>query len=311
MTNQSKPGIPSGLVLPNPQLGSGLLGDTLEERLEDFSLCSLDVPMGNIVGSADLTFRQNVEAPGLSDTDTDSDSQPHTPPEIGPEAWTYSKILKSVDVPDERDVVIGGATVRNLCLVIPDQEMQGFADLPVQPLMASKGQPASLIAMKLDDQDEKPRIPLIVLPNEPGDISGSPAIPMARSPKEGIERITEMIELPPSMSKTGTSDVVKLDDSSSDKSPADQVGKADMNEFVLSGDIDNFWGIKGLTVKLYKYKGKSNVPSPNPSCVANQNQDPRSQRTKPERRKSPQGMTRRTTKNKKTRQRDLPERRSN
>ncbi|KAF5965410.1 hypothetical protein FCOIX_12975 [Fusarium coicis] len=28
-----------------------------------------------------------------------------------------------------------------------------------------------------------------------------------------------------------------------------------MEEFVLSGDIDDFWGIKGLTAKLYKYKG--------------------------------------------------------
>jgi len=47
-----------------------------------------------------------------------------------------------------------------------------------------------------------------------------------------------------------------LEEKKDEESEKEKLGRSKMDEFVLSGDIDDFWGIKGLTAKLYKYQGK-------------------------------------------------------
>ncbi|KAK2931735.1 Kelch-type beta propeller [Fusarium oxysporum f. sp. vasinfectum] len=202
-----------GLVPPNPDPDLVLPGDAIEKELDRIEMPSHDVPISRIIGSTPLAFRPDVEIPELSEIDSETDEQPGTPPDAGASFAGWNRTVESDSPPVQRVTVIGGAVVRNLCLVIPDEDMNGFADLPVQPIRASKGQPAQLVAKILDDETEKPPMPFLLLPDE----------------------------------RRGGSDIKSAD------STAMNLSK--MDEFVLSGDIDDFWGIKGLTAKLYKYQG--------------------------------------------------------
>lgn len=139
---------------------------TLGKKWIELKMPSLDVPISRIIGSTPLAFRPDVEIPELSEIDSETDEQPGTPPDAGASFAGWSRTVKSDSPPVQRVTVIGGAVVRNLCLVIPDEDMNGFADLPVQPIRASKGQPAQLIAKILNDETEKPPMPFLILPDE-------------------------------------------------------------------------------------------------------------------------------------------------
>ncbi|TVY73675.1 hypothetical protein Focb16_v005236 [Fusarium oxysporum f. sp. cubense] len=212
-----------GLVPPNPDPDLVLPGDAIEKELDRIEMPSLDVPISRIIGSTPLAFRPDVEIPELSEIDSETDEQPGTPPDAGASFAGWNRTVESDSPPVQRVTVIGGAVVRNLCLVIPDEDMNGFADLPVQPIRASKGQPAQLVAKILDDETEKPPMPFLLLPDE----------------------------------RRGDSDIKRgaLEEKKDEESEKEKLGRSKMDEFVLSGDIDDFWGIKGLTAKLYKYQG--------------------------------------------------------
>lgn len=47
----------------------------------------------------------------------------------------------------------------------------------------------------------------------------------------------------------------KVKDGKDGKEGIGKVAKTELDSYVLSGDIKNFFGIKGLKAKLYKFKG--------------------------------------------------------
>ncbi|KAF4973360.1 hypothetical protein FSARC_338 [Fusarium sarcochroum] len=244
-----------------------LPGDVLERKLENRKLLSLNVPVEQILGSKNLTFRHDVELPELSDNDSDTDEQPDTPPDVGPRTgtvygWSTSAFLQtpSSQPSAQRRTFIGGAVVRNVCLVMPDQDRTGYTDLPVQPVRATPGQPTQLIAKILANKGEKPPLPLLILPGENKGTSSPRAEGVS-----GLEAFSVMDALAKSEKpaafttrnrssfSAGKSDIIELSNKIEEEAEKEQVGKAEIENYVLSGDIDNFWGINGLTAKLYKY----------------------------------------------------------
>ncbi|KAH7217475.1 hypothetical protein BKA60DRAFT_648774 [Fusarium oxysporum] len=138
--------------------------------------------------------------------------------------------------------------------------MNGFADLPVQPIRASKGQPAQLVAKILDDETEKPPMPFLLLPDER---RGGSDIKSADSTAMNLYATWSSSFYSPGQSTSGpipwALTALKaggaLEEKKAEESEKEKLGRSKVDEFVLSGDIDDFWGIKGLTAKLYKYKG--------------------------------------------------------
>ncbi|RKK08683.1 hypothetical protein BFJ63_vAg11083 [Fusarium oxysporum f. sp. narcissi] len=262
MASQSSYEFPSewGLVPPNPDPDLVLPGDAIEKELDRIEMPSLDVPISRIIGSTPLAFRPDVEIPELSEIDSETDEQPGTPPDAGASFAGWNRTVKSDSPPVQRVTVIGGAVVRNLCLVIPDEDINGFADLPVQPIRASKGQPAQLVAKILDDETEKPPMPFLILPDER---RGGSDIKSADSTAMNLYETWSSSLYSPGKSTSGpipwALTALKaggaLEEKKDEESEKEKLGRSKMDEFVLSGDIDDFWGIKGLTAKLYKYKG--------------------------------------------------------
>ncbi|KAF5603308.1 hypothetical protein FPCIR_1504 [Fusarium pseudocircinatum] len=263
MASQSSYELPPewGLMPPNPDPDLVLPGDAIGRDLDRIDMPSLNVPIGRIIGSTPLAFRPDVEVPELSEIDSETDEQPSTPPDAGAGASfaSWNRTIKSDSPPLQRATVIGGAIVRNLCLVIPDESMNGFADLPVQPIRASKGQPAQLVAKILDDENEKPPMPFLILPDERrggSDIQSADSFAINRlatwsSSFSPGKPTSGPISWALSTLKAGGESEEKKDEGGE----KEKLGRSKMDEFVLSGDIDDFWGIKGLTAKLYKYKG--------------------------------------------------------
>ncbi|KAM0355061.1 hypothetical protein ACHAPU_000912 [Fusarium lateritium] len=234
-----------GLILPNPYPGFALPGDIVEKRLEGLDLPSLnDVPLDQIFGSANLSSRQDVELPELSDYDSDSDEKPEIPLGVESRFMSWSAMSISNSRQDDRSAYIGGALVRNVCLVVPDQNGKGFTDLPVQPVRASHGQPAQLLAKISKDKNEKFVPPILVLPDE-------------RKPIQSFHGFNAGFDLWSSKlvtTKKDGSDLTKITKGIDEMAKKEELGKTEMKNYVLSGDIDNFWGRKGLTVKLYKHQ---------------------------------------------------------
>ncbi|EXK36626.1 hypothetical protein FOMG_09799 [Fusarium oxysporum f. sp. melonis 26406] len=249
-----------GLVPPNPDPDLVLPGDAIEKEMDPIEMPSLDVPISRIIGSTPLAFRPDVEIPELSEIDSETDEQPGTPPDAGASFAGWNRTVKSDNPPVQRVIVIGGAVVRNLCLVIPDEDINGFADLPVQPIRASKGQPAQLVAKILDDETEKPPMPFLILPDER---RGGSDIKSADSTAMNLYETWSFSLYSPGKSTSGpipwALTALKaggaLEEKKDEESEKEKLGRSKMDGFVLSGDIDDFWGIKGLTAKLYKYKG--------------------------------------------------------
>ncbi|KAG5813370.1 hypothetical protein H9Q74_003275 [Fusarium xylarioides] len=248
-----------GLVPPNPDPDLVLPGDAIGRDLDRIDMPSLNVPISRIIGSTPLAFRPDVEIPELSEIDSETDEQPGTPPDAATSFADWNSTIKSDSPPLQRATIIGGAVVHNLCLVIPDDDINGFADLPVQPIRASKGQPAQLVAKILDDESEKPPMPFLILPDERrggSDIQSAGFTAMKR-PAIWSSSISPGKSTPGPISwalsslKVGEAPEGKKDE----EGEKEKLGRSKMDEFVLSGDIDDFWGIKGLTAKLYKYKG--------------------------------------------------------
>ncbi|KAF5684634.1 hypothetical protein FDENT_6639 [Fusarium denticulatum] len=262
MASQSSYELPPewGLMPPNPDPDLVLPGDAIERDLNRIDMPSLDVPISRIIGSTPLAFRPDVEIPELFDIDSETDEQPETPPDAGTGYADWSRTIKSDNPPLQRATIIGGAVVHNLCLVIPDDDINGFADLPVQPIRASKGKPAQLVAKILDDETETPPMPFLILPDER---QGGPDIKSAASTAMHLPATwSSSLNSPEKSSsgpiawalttlKAGRPPEEKMDE----ESEKEKLGRSTMEEFVLSGDINDFWGIKGLTAKLYKYKG--------------------------------------------------------
>ncbi|VZH91427.1 unnamed protein product [Fusarium fujikuroi] len=206
-----------GLVPPNPDPDLVLPGDAIGRELDRIEMPSLDVPISRIIGSMPLAFRPDVEITELSEIDSETD-EPETPPDTSASYAGWNRTIKSDSTPLQRATTIGGAVVHNLCLVIPDDDLNGFADLPVQPVRASKGEPAQLVAKILDDETETAPMPFLILPDE------------RRGPERDAVDVPEMPEIREDKTEAKTKQfggkMVPLSDEP-DTKPKDKDGKGE------------------------------------------------------------------------------------
>lgn len=128
---------------------------------------------------------------------------------------------------EHKAAVIGGVIVHDIHLLIGDISSEGgksqvrFRDLPVLPFQVpeSNGVRTQLKSSQLDPG----AIPVLVFPEE---YIAPPGF--------------EIVEtLPQAVASLG------------------QVNTTFLDVYTVSGDIANFWNVKGLTAKLYKHKGKT------------------------------------------------------
>lgn len=245
--------------------GAALLpGDAIEKELDDieFEILQLEA----LIAGAHLDYHSDVEVniddyfPELSADDSDSDQSGEFPIDFSPlvtedtlETYSYS------DGHDWNTAVIGGAVISNLCLVIPDEEKNSFADLPVAVIQGSMGMKTQLLAAnpKGTGHGKHHELPILLLPEEEKitsslqdwKLSNLAQFPSLATISTGLVH-TSTDAVAPSIVAEAAADAI--DDGKT-------VGKAQLEDYVLSGDIKNFFGIKGLKAKLYKFKGKQSM----------------------------------------------------
>ncbi|KAL7758434.1 hypothetical protein ACKLNR_010861 [Fusarium oxysporum f. sp. zingiberi] len=113
---------------------------------------------------------------------------------------------------------------------------------------------------EIDSETEKPPMPFLLLPDER---RGGSDIKSADSTAMNLYETWSSSLYSPGKSTSGpipwALTALKaggaLEEKKDEESEKEKLGRSKMDEFVLSGDIDDFWGIKGLTAKLYKYQG--------------------------------------------------------
>lgn len=218
-----------------------LTADQIEKGINHSSVFSQPLPsIDLIVNESKLDYRPIVvadvpadEAPeAIFDGDDSSESdydQPPTPDEA-----------TNID-----QTVIGGKVVDNVCLVVPDEHATSFAGLPVIPIKGSAGVQAQMLASVPKDEAEGPsnQLPVLLLPDE-APMTTAVAASVEKQPLADTVALTDMIKSTP-----------KIDEDAGSVSGDKKIVKTELEGYVLSGDIKDLFGIKGLKAKLYKFKG--------------------------------------------------------
>lgn len=218
-----------------------LTADQIEKGINHSSVSSQPLPsIDLIVNESKLDYRPIVvadvpadEAPeAIFDGDDSSESdydQPPTPDEA-----------TNID-----QTVIGGKVVDNVCLVVPDEHATSFAGLPVIPIKGSAGVQAQMLASVPKDEAEGPsnQLPVLLLPDE-APMTTAVAASVEKQPLADTVALTDMIKSTP-----------KIDEDAGSVSGDKKIVKTELEGYVLSGDIKDLFGIKGLKAKLYKFKG--------------------------------------------------------
>ncbi|KAE8153299.1 hypothetical protein BDV25DRAFT_137055 [Aspergillus avenaceus] len=231
-----------------------LPADKIAEQLEGIEFAPLDDSCKEAIANAtDLTFRSNVadeEPPELSSGDSDSDDQYSPADELVQSPSALERLAAN-----KSKTIIGGAVVDNLCIVIPDEDNKRFADLPVVPIEGSSEIQAQIIASVPQDgaKETTAEAPVLLLPDE-----SRPALNVASIATFSNLRtanFTDVIPVSLEGAKDDTKEGVAEQESKAETGEDKTVAQTDLQNYVLSGDIKNFFGIKGLKAKLYKFKG--------------------------------------------------------
>ncbi|KAM0514405.1 hypothetical protein ACHAPE_006698 [Trichoderma viride] len=135
---------------------------------------------------------------------------------------------------------IGGVIVRDIKLIIGEGKKEDvkFGDVPVLPLQVAETEQAMLFSRMPEHEGDTPDFTLIL-----------PEKYIAPPGFEGVELFP---------------DEVAIDDKDREKALQKDViqggmKKSELQLYTIVGDIVDFWGITGLTAKLYKYKGVPQV----------------------------------------------------
>ncbi|KNG89245.1 hypothetical protein ANOM_002147 [Aspergillus nomiae NRRL 13137] len=246
----------------------------IEQEVEDIAFEPLSNHFESIIRNAQVRFRDNPEAeaptdvPGLVYGDSESDEEQST-------AW--GRMAKNVLSTDSGpgslgEIIVGGAVVKNVALVVPENREGGFGDLPVLPITAVGQETTELLAVVGRDPEEggAMSIPVLLMPDEEEDqeeprrdsasdnISRlAAASVLANMGKTAAKRKTQA-PVKEGLKKEGDGTATEKEGEKKekeDKGEKGKVAKTEMDRYVLSGDIENLFGIKGLKGKLYKYKG--------------------------------------------------------
>ncbi|QRD87031.1 hypothetical protein F9C07_1000245 [Aspergillus flavus] len=258
-------------------------GSEIKQELDNVEFEPLDKYVDSILRNAQVKFRDHAEevpegVPGLIYGDSESDEEPVMA--RGPMAKTA---LSAVAGPGSlRETTIGGAVVKNLTLLVPKDATGGYGDLPVLPITGVGQEKAELVAVVGKDPEEgaAPNIPILLLPDEEDDEGESQrasasatlsqlaaASVLVNLGKTAAKRRTqapvkEEPKAKPSDGKASGKEETKDEETGEEETKEEEgkgeegkVAKSELNSYVLSGDIEKLFGIKGLTGKLYKFKG--------------------------------------------------------
>jgi hypothetical protein len=239
-----------------------LLENEREQELDDTEFVPLQDFYSSIVERTQIEFRSDIEAEILSDQvpdldsgESESDEEPSTPRDhMGLAGWKFASVGHS----NKSQTVIGGATVTNLALVVPDKSGENFGDLPVFPITGT-GQISSQLVAAVSNEEtkEQPRnLPLLILGDEeapPAGVSGKLTDPSRIATISALSLESKKLAAKKENQKDSKDE--PKPGKGTDTKP-NKVATADLDSFVLSGDIPNLFGIKGLKGKLYKFKGE-------------------------------------------------------
>lgn len=239
-----------------------LTADQIEKGLKASSLSPQPIhSIGLIVDESSLDYRPIVVDDLLADEpleasysgDSENDDQPSTPDET-PSPFVDLTGLSSSNEKTRTSLnrtVVGGAVMENVCLLIPDEEATSFAGLPVIPIKGSPHVQSQILATVPEDktQGKSNQFPVLLLPEEDKLSDAAASLVTKAQPLADARMLTSLIESTPKINQDAISaDGVKA------------VVQTPLDNYALSGEIKNFFGIKGLKAKLYKYKGKESVP---------------------------------------------------
>lgn len=152
--------------------------------------------------------------------------------DVPPDSQDLSTILLQ-----QRAAVIGGAIVRDIKLVLGQGKKENvkFGDVPILPLQVPGTEQAMLFSRVPEHEGDTPDFTLIL----PEKYISPPGF-------EGVEMFPDEVAInDKDREKTLQKDLLERG-----------MKKSELQLFTVVGDIIDFWGIKGLTAKLYKYKGK-------------------------------------------------------
>lgn len=245
----TRPHLITSLTMSTMETLKALTADQIQKGIDNSSILTQPLPsIDLIVDESKLDYRPNFvadvptdEAPeAISDSSSESDDdQPPTPNEA-------TSQLADFKVTDLDQTVIGGAVVENVCLVVPDEHAASFAGLPVIPIKGSAGVQAQMLASVPKDKAEgrSNQLPVLLLPDE----------------KPTTTAVAAAVEKQPQADAVALADIIKntpkIEEDADSVGGDKEIAKTELEGYVLSGDIKNFFGIKGLKAKLYKFKGK-------------------------------------------------------
>lgn len=229
------PGPPS--VPPALPLMSGERED-IAKKLDRLQLPSLVSNFQQILNDSGVQFRNDIEADPRTLPDV-SVPRPIVTDDTAGKAhlWEYATSGNwdgSKDPESLGSVVIGGAIVRNISLLlgVGGHEDIQFGELPVLPIQVDESERAKLYSSVSPGEGVKP-LSILVLPEK---YTTPPGFEHAEERESGHTASLPDSEGPAEVDNMGM-----------------EVAELDM--YTISGDIVDFWGIPGLTAKLYKYKG--------------------------------------------------------
>ncbi|KAE8421243.1 hypothetical protein BDV36DRAFT_305117 [Aspergillus pseudocaelatus] len=256
----------------------------IEQDLEDIQFEPLNNYFGSIVRNAQVKFRDDAEAeapedlPYLVHGDSESDEE-----QFDPQRWMATRRFLSSNSGSGSlgEITVGGAVVENVSLVVPKDRNGGFGDLPVLPITAVGQEKTELVAIVGNDTEAgaATSIPILLMPDEEAYEEESPRVSggdsMSRLATASVlanlgtsdtkQKAKPQAEQDPkkeagdgtATDKEVTKDKRKKEEEGKDEK--DKVAKTKLDNYVVSGDIKNLFGIKGLRGKLYKFKGKAST----------------------------------------------------
>ncbi|KAI1451228.1 hypothetical protein F4805DRAFT_464043 [Annulohypoxylon moriforme] len=227
----------------DPRAGIDDSRKNITKLLRHVNLPPLVDSFDNILSKSNVKFRNTVKVDPVAGAN-------HSPLC----ASTYGnsedeKYLPSI-LAQQHAVVVGGAIVRHICLVVSEEPSDDsrFGHFPVLPLQIPEGQKSRLFSKELESGVVHPSILLFPEPYiaPPGfgnfDLFGEKGDDdvLGSGVPTGIEIWGSDLE------HIMTKDGMKT---------------ATLELYTVSGDIIDFWGVRGLKAKLHKYKGAEDKTS--------------------------------------------------
>ncbi|KAI0887862.1 uncharacterized protein GGS22DRAFT_197773 [Annulohypoxylon maeteangense] len=233
---ECSPDVEAGMYVPSAKM---------IKEFEYMNLPSLGDSIDTILLKSNVKFRNTIE---VNPKTTDNVARHHPETRNLLRDLPYGGIGNVKDLSsflyDQQAVVIGGAIVRNVSLVVSEEPGDGshFGDFRVLPVQVPEGQEAKLLS-KEPEADEI-WTPILLFP-EP--YIAPPGFENFDLFEEGrdYDVVFPRVSIGPKPSRSDLEDVMLKSGMKMDV----------LDHYTVSGDIFDFWGVKGLTAKLYKYKG--------------------------------------------------------